>query len=106
MRHGHRGAERRNILEGLAVLKRLASIYSAIFRLGGLLFAGLSILVAIPIGLDIVRDGHVLVDGLPDSSIGAILSAVGTPLLGAGFGIELFLLLPKIKFSDSASTKS
>jgi hypothetical protein len=57
-------------------------IYSAIFRFGGLAMAILSLIVSAWIGTGIVRDGYIFVNGRESHDIGAIATAVATPLLG------------------------
>lgn len=83
------------------MFKRIVSAYCVIFRLGGLLIAGMSIIVSIVIGLDIARDGYILVEGQPDESLGAVLKAIGIPLAGAVFGVALFLIVPRRARSKS-----
>lgn len=82
------------------MFRGLALVYSAIFRLGGILIAALSMLAFVFIGLDIARDGYILVNGQPDSSLAALVKALGTPLVGVAFGIALFLLVPRVKLNE------
>jgi hypothetical protein len=79
------------------VFRSLLRIYSAIFRFGGLAIAVLSLIVSAGIGLGIVRDGYVLIDGRQSRDVGAFITAVGTPLLGVAAGLALFYLVPKLR---------
>jgi len=64
--------------------------YSAIFRYTGLIMALLSLLASAAIGIGIVRDGYILVNGHPSRDFASIATAVGTPLLGLAIGLALF----------------
>ena len=79
------------------MFKSLLRIYSAIFRFGGLAMAVLSLIVSVWIGIGIVRDGYILVNGRQSHDIGAIATAVCTPLLGVAVGLALFFLVPKAR---------
>jgi hypothetical protein len=83
------------------VFKRLASIYSTAFRVGGLLVACLSGLVTILVGIDVLRDGYVLINGHPNSELWQKLKVVCIPLVGVGLGAALFLLVPRANARDS-----
>ena len=77
------------------MFRSLLRIYSVIFRFGGLLIAVLSLIVSAGIGIGIARDGYILVNGRQSRDIGAIATAVGTPLLGIAAGLALFFLVKK-----------
>jgi len=74
--------------------------YSAIFRYTGLIMALLSLLASAAIGIGIVRDGYILVNGHPSRDFASIATAVGTPLLGLAIGLALFFLTPKVRPLD------
>lgn len=78
------------------MLRKIFWLYSLLFRFGGLAIAVLSGIVSISIGVGIVRDGYILVNGQPDKHLGPILTAVGTPLLGVLVGLALFYFVPKV----------
>lgn len=85
------------------MLHKILWLYSLWFRLGGLAMAILSGLVSLWIGAGIVRDGYILVNGQPSKDLGAILMAVGTPLLGALAGLALFYFVPKVRRDESGA---
>lgn len=70
-------------------------LYGALFRFGGLAMAGLSAVVSAFIAFDVIRSGYILVNGHPSHDIGAIATAICTPLLGVVIGLALFFLVPK-----------
>lgn len=69
---------------------RTSGIYAAIFRYGGIVFAILSLVVCVMVGLDIVEDGFVIVNGHPSRELSTFAIAVGTPLLGVLGGLVLY----------------
>jgi len=83
------------------MLNKILWLYSLWFRLGGLVMAILSGVVSLWIGVGIVRDGYILVNGQPSKDLGPIFVAVGTPLLGVAVGLALFYLVPKVRRPES-----
>jgi hypothetical protein len=83
------------------MLRKILWLYSLWFRYGGLAMAALSAIVALLIGVGVLRDGYILVDGQPSRELTTILRAVGTPLLGVGAGLALFFFVPKVDQSKS-----
>lgn len=79
------------------MLRKILWLYSLLFRFGGLAMAVLSGIVSISIGVGIVRDGYILVNGQPSTDSRSICLAVGTPLLGVAIGLALFFLVPKVR---------
>lgn len=82
------------------MITAILRIYSAIFRYGGLVMAVLSAVVSAWIGIGILRDGYILVNGNPSQEIGTMATAVCTPLLGVVVGLALFLLVPRVRPSN------
>jgi phosphate/sulfate permease len=59
----------------------------------------------VAIGIGIVRDGYILVNGTQSREVSAIATAVGTPLLGVAVGLALFFLIPKVRSTADKDTK-
>lgn len=78
------------------MLRKMLWLYSFLFRFSGLVMAVLSGVVSLWIGVGIVRDGYILVNGQPSKHLGPIFTAVGTPLLGVVIGLALFYFVPKV----------
>lgn len=83
------------------MLRKMLWLYSVLFRFGGLVMAILSGVVSLWIGVGILRDGYILVNGQPSKHLGPIFTAVGTPLLGVVIGFALFSLVPKVRREPS-----
>jgi len=79
------------------MITTILRVYSAIFRYIGLAMAVLSLVVAGAIGIGIVHDGYILVNGYPSRDFASIATAVGTPLLGVVIGLALFFFVPKVR---------
>ena len=78
------------------MFKKLLRIYSAVFRFGGLAMAVLSAVVSVWIGIEVLRDGYILVEGVPSHDGHMIATAICTPLIGVLVGLGLFFLVPKV----------
>lgn len=83
------------------MLHKILWLYSLWFRLGGLAMAILSGVVSLWIGVGVVRDGYILVNGQPSKDLSPIFMAVGTPLLGIVVGLALFYFAPKVRRHES-----
>ena len=57
-------------------------------------------IVSVVIGIGIIRDGYILINGQPRDDFGSVCTAVGTPLLGVAFGLALFYLVPKVRLKE------
>jgi hypothetical protein len=85
--------------------KKILSVYSFIFRFGGLAIAALSAFVSASLAFEIARDGFVLINGEPDFSGQAIAVAICTPLIGVVIGMAVLCLVPKISPGSESSDK-
>ena len=83
------------------MLHKILWLYSLWFRLGGLAMAILSGVVSLWIGIGIIRDGYILVNGQPSKDLGPIFMAVGTPFVGIVVGLALFYCVPKVRRHES-----
>lgn len=83
------------------MLSKMFWLYSLWFRFAGLVMAVMSGVVSIWIGIGIVRDGYILVNGQPSNNFGSICVAVGIPLLGVAVGLALFYFVPKVSRDES-----
>lgn len=81
------------------MISKIIRIYSALFRFSGLALAIMSMVVCGWIGTEIVRDGYILVGGLPSHDGHSIATAICTPLIGVVVGLGLFFLVPKVHAS-------
>jgi hypothetical protein len=79
------------------MINKIFRIYSALFRFSGLAMAIMSVVVSGWIGAEVVRDGYILVGGLPSHDGHAIATAICTPLIGVVVGLGLFFLVPKVQ---------
>lgn len=76
---------------------RIGRAYSTLFRFGGLALAAMSACVSVVLAIDLLRDGYVLVNGIPDRSVATILGAVAAPLAGVALGLCLFYFVPRVR---------
>jgi hypothetical protein len=79
------------------MLGKILRFYSLWFRFGGLAMAILSGVVSLALGVGILHDGYVLVNGQPSKDLEPILMAVGKPLFGVVVGLALFYFVPRIR---------
>jgi hypothetical protein len=79
------------------MFKKLLWFYSALFRISGLAMAITSVVVSGWIGMEVLRDGYILVGGLQSHDGHAIATAICTPLIGVVVGLGLFFLVPKVQ---------
>ena len=78
-------------------IRRISTVYVALFRVSAAIFAGGSLLVAIVLAYDIVRDGYILVEGKRDRSFSAIGTAIGLPICGLILGLAVFAMLRRVR---------
>jgi hypothetical protein len=88
------------------MLRNILWLYSHLFRISGLVMAIMSAIVSLWIGVGIVRDGYILVNGHPSDDVKSICVAVGTPLLGVAVGLALFYFMPKVRRDGSGSDRA
>jgi hypothetical protein len=63
----------------------------------------MSVVLSLALGVDIYRDGYIMVNGQPRTDLASILEAVGVPLLGVIPGLALFYLVPKVRRNGSSA---
>lgn len=78
-------------------LARVLWFYSGWFRYCGLAIAVLSGLLFLGMGISVVRDGYVLLDGAPTTAPVALAVTLGLPLAGVAIGLAIYRFVPKVR---------
>ena len=77
------------------MLQKALRLYGLFFRLFGQATAILSAVVSLMIGVGVLRDGLILVNGHQSTDVASICTAVCTSLAVVAFGQALFYFVPK-----------
>ena len=77
------------------MLLKLRALILGWFRVCCALFAGMSLLVAILLIHEGLQTGYVVVEGVRETGLGAILTSAMVPLLGVGIGVAGYFLVPR-----------